>query len=238
MPEPLTADQARDAICIDFEGLTDQAPILVGIEDPLAVDRPSFEQVVLDPRFEPAAHAKGLRVAGLVDTIGSIVVLAEQSGRPVMGWSGHEPEVVLRHCPGPLARRFADCYVDAKVAAKVARRRLRVTLPEVKGATTRNALARYLAFLGLAIPPLFGPGKTGKRIRGVGDALDRKPGWAALTPVQKAYWSNLLSHNRLDVEGTRAVAAWATGVIEATDRVAAASEAELARPTWIGALKP
>jgi hypothetical protein len=226
---PLTADQARDAICIDFEGLTDQAPVLIGIDDPLAVGRPRFEQVVLDPRFEPAAHAKGLRVAGLADTIEAIVVLAEQTGRPIMGWSGHEPEVVGRYCPGPLARRFSYCYVDAKVAAKVARRGLHVILPEVKGATTRNALARYLAFLGFAVPSSFGPGKTGKRIRGVGDALDRKPGWAAITPVQKGYWSNLLSHNRLDVEGTRAVATWATGVIDATSRVATGTGAEFAQ---------
>ena len=37
MPMPLTADQGRDSICIDFEGLTDHAPVLIGIEDPLAV---------------------------------------------------------------------------------------------------------------------------------------------------------------------------------------------------------
>lgn len=63
------------------------------------------------------------------------------------------------------------------------------------------------------MPWAFGPGWAGATIGILGPALVRHSDWGRPTPRPKARWSILLSHNRCDCEGTRAVALWATACL-------------------------
>lgn len=75
-------------------------------------------------------------------------------------------------------------------------------------------LAGYLAMIGYPVPAGAGPGHVGETIRAL------RPGLAAgrpLTSHQKARWSRLLSHNRHDCSGMRAVCLLATAETEAAE---------------------
>ncbi len=213
MSRLLTTTEAENGIYLDFEGRTDHAPILLGY---LAADPggdAAVNQIVLDGRFVPAAAAHGLEVADIDVIIDRLVLRAESEDRPLIGWSTHEIDVVERHCAYDLARRFREHYIDAKVTAKAARRQLGLALPTARGREQGHALARYMQLVGHDVPWVFGPGWTGTTIRVLEPALDRHGDWRRLTPRQKTRWSFLLSHNRCDCEGTRAVALWATACL-------------------------
>ena len=210
MKTPLADHAIGDPIVVDFEGRTDQAPILLGVRWPDG----TVEQFVLAPDLEAAATAKDLRVCPIEDGVAVLVDRAELEGRPISGWSGHEIEVVDRYCSAALARRFRALYVDAKTAAKVARRRLRLELPAPRGRERRHALGRYLRLIGFDVPFPFGTGWTGETIRVLDSALGRHGAWAPLTPHQKRRWSFLLSHNRADLDGTAAVLRWSSAALD------------------------
>lgn len=123
MARLLTADEASRGIYIDFEGRIDQAPVLLGILTPDGAAPGTTEQMVLDPRLEPAAIAASLRVVTIESVIEDLVGRFEVEGRALIGWSRHEVDVVERECSAELAQRFAECYADAKQVATVAQRR-------------------------------------------------------------------------------------------------------------------
>ena len=213
MKKLLTVHEARSAIYLDFEGCTGKAPVLLGVLRPGPDGTPAAQQVVLDAHFAPAARAHDLEVAVIEDVIGRLVRESESKGQLLVGWSSHEIEVVQGYCSEGLARRFADRYFDAKAAAKAARGRLGIELPPVRGRETGHALARYLRFLGVSVAPSHGPNRTGRTIRILDEAFARHGEWSGLTRGQKARWTSLLGHNRVDIEGTRTVALWATAAL-------------------------
>jgi hypothetical protein len=59
--------------------------------------------------------------------------------------------------------------------------------------------------VGYDVPPAFGPGLTGKRLRRVHQQLEARGSYAQITPVTKGQWTKLLEHNRHDCVGMRAV---------------------------------
>ena len=74
-----------------------------------------------------------------------------------------------------------------------------------RGRPSRNPLAGYLELVGYPVAWVHGPNNTAQRIRHLRDALGKRGTYAALTTVQKNKWANLLSHNRHDCVGMRAV---------------------------------
>jgi len=213
MTRLLTTDEAATGIYLDFEGRTDHAPILLGHLVSGPGDGAIVHQAVLDSRFAPAAAAHGLEVVDIEVIIERLVLRAESEDRPLIGWSTHEIDLVERYCPPELACRFRQRYVDAKATAKAAHRQLSLALPPARGREKGHALARYMQLVGHDVPWVFGPGWTGTTIRVLEPALARHGDWARLTPRQKTRWSFLLSHNRHDCEGTRAVTLWATACL-------------------------
>jgi hypothetical protein len=208
MPCIRTIERADRAIYLDFEGRIDEAPVLAGILR-VGPEGTDFRQVVLDPRFAPAAEAKGLAITTIEELVEELVVEAESLDGPIVGWSHHEIEVVQSYSP-MLAERFHRHYTDAKAAAKSAPRKSGVTLPDLWGTESGHALGRYQRHIGYAVPYVHRSGSTGKRLLMVVRALERRGQWASLTSIQKGYWSNLLEHNRHDCYGTYEVARWAT----------------------------
>lgn len=105
----------------------------------------------------------------------------------------------------PFERRYAN-------ALAVAKRWATKLYPETK--PTSGELAGYLAMIGYPVPAGAGPGHVGETTRAL------RPGLGAgrpLTPRQKARWRRLLSHNRHDCSGRRAVCLLATAETEAAE---------------------
>ena len=53
--------------------------------------------------------------------------------------------------------------------------------------------------------------QTTQRIKAVEDMLERKGSYQLLTAVNKAKWTKLLEHNKIDVEGMKALVLKAVG---------------------------
>jgi hypothetical protein len=185
---------AERAIYIDFEGFTDQTPALLGI---LIDDH--FEQVVLDPRLQQAAEAKHLRVVSLDAIIKEIVNRANSEKRQIVAYTQHEKNVVLRFANIDLT----GPYRDARMIAMRWRRR-----PFETGNTDRT-LKNYLKAIGFVRGAYLGDRLSTTRLGEVIKMLDERTAYDKLTAVKKAKWTKLLSHNRIDCEGMKALVLYA-----------------------------
>lgn len=205
----LTADEARRALYIDFEGGKDQAPVLLGTMRVRGRSpEPIVHQVVVDPTFAPAGP--GFRT--FHDAIETLVQRAEHKKRRIVAWSEHELEVVRRECNDDpqLVERFERRYSNAR---RVAERWMNKLHPAEKPAS--GQLSAYLTLIGYAVPAGAEPGHVGTTIRALRPTLEAgRP----LTPVQKAKWSRLLRHNRHDCAGMRQVCLTAASELERADR--------------------
>ena len=169
IPEPafkrLTADEARRALYVDFEGEKGKLPALLGILRRRGKGvEPNVHQVVVDPEFEPAGpEARGLREA-----VEIVVRRAEHGDRPIVAWSQHDLDVVRRlHDDDPeLVARFERRYVNALGVAKRWANKLH---PGDKPAD--GQLVGYLALIGYEVPPDAGPGHVGETIRALRPTL-------------------------------------------------------------------
>ncbi len=206
----LSAEEARRALYIDFEGQKVSAPVLLGILRRRGrADKPSVFQVVIDPDFEAAGPA----LQELHRAIEIVVIRAESGDRRIVSWSEHDLEVVqrLRDVDPDLVARFERRYANALAVAKRWANRLHREDKPANG-----ELGGYLAMIGYAVPTGAGPGHVGDTIRALRPAL---AAGRPLTSRQEARWSRLLSHNRHDCAGMRAVCVLATQELEAEAEV-------------------
>ena len=201
----LSADEAQRALYIDFEGGQDQPPVLLGILGHRGKGaEPNVFQVVLDPEFERA----GPESRGLKEAIKIVVQRAEHGERRIVSWSQHDLEVVrgLRDEDPELVGRFERRYANALSLAKRWANKLH---PEDKPAD--GQLAGYLTMIAYEVPPDAEAGHVGATIRALRPRLHSgKP----LTAGQERRWARLLTHNRYDCDGMRAVCLLATKELE------------------------
>jgi hypothetical protein len=197
----MTVSEAEDALYIDFEGITDQPPVLLGtLHRPGRGEEPFVHQVVLDPLFEPVGPQ--LRTAR--DAIRVVVARAEARNRRIVAWTEHELHVVRRLCADDpeLVVRFEVRYVNALALAKRWANRCH---PDERPA--EGTLAAYLEYIGYEVPVGAGPGHVGDTIRAITPTL---AGGRPPTDLQRARWARLLKHNRHDCAGMREVCLLAT----------------------------
>jgi hypothetical protein len=207
-PRLVRSDLQR-VIVLDFEGLPDEAPVLVGILRPGTDD---VDQVVLDVALADAGRRSHLETATLQDSIRRIVEEAERGGDVLVGWSLHEPEVVHHWCDTDLAERFDALYRDAK---REARAWYRQTFPDsapVGRGRDGATLQRFAEMTGFRVPRRWGSGETAARIRQVRRALVRADGrYRATSKPTKRNWHDLLRHNESDCRATLHVLRTALG---------------------------
>lgn len=195
-----TPDEARRAIYLDFEGEANGPPAVLGM---LWVSRqgqePMFRQVVVDPALRPLT-TDTLGSSSLAGQVRALIGRADRQHRVLVGWSGHELDVVRTWCPD-LAPAFEAVYRDAKTPAK-AWARLTGFAPAKDAAKRRHRLASYEAEVGFVRDPVLGDKDMAKAIRRIRVALDdgRDPG-----PKPRARWDRMLAHNELDCQAVRAV---------------------------------
>jgi hypothetical protein len=205
----VTPATIRHALCIDFEGQTDQPPVLLGSarRNGTGGYLPVW-QCVTDPTFEPLAARGGMEVLDLHAAVVRILQRAEKNDRQIVAWSNHELDVVREYCPD-LLERFEARYVNARTFAEYWRNKCHDRdKPDVA------TLANYLRLIGHEVPVEYGPGKVGETIRRIRNAVEKGQGIAGLTADQLRRWEDLRAHNRHDCVGMRKVCLRAAGEIE------------------------
>lgn len=196
----LTAEDARRALYIDFEGRTDKPPVLLGCTRRSQVrSDASVWQAVTDPRFEPLATADGLETLELADAVERILRRADSKDRLIVAWSQHELDVVREYVPDKVDR-FAGRYVNARSFAVRWRNRC-----HGGDKPDSNRLADWLAFTGYVVPEGAGRGRSGETIGILGDAFDRGRTVDQLTSNQRDRWRDLRAHNWHDCTGMRSI---------------------------------
>ncbi|MFP6769473.1 MAG: hypothetical protein VB859_14960 [Planctomycetaceae bacterium] len=211
-PRKQLADGRLDrAIFLDFESFKNGDPLLAGVR----IDG-HFKQVVLDQRLALAAFDKNLEVVEPTEWALSLVERAIEDDRLVVGFSKTELEGLAELGAELPAHR----YVNARKIAKPWRRKFRpVEHKQVarnrrkfaKSKSSRqqsrlhskegNRLIDYTVLVGIVPPHMYAHRRVTKRLRSVLQQLDRHGDYSRLTRTAKANWTNVLEHNRFDVEG-------------------------------------
>ena len=187
----ITKQDAERAIYIDFEGFEAREPSLIGV----SIDS-HFEQVILSISLRSAAKAKGLAIRDGKEYLNELFNLAIKENRKIVAFSSHEKE----QCHKWYGLNISQVYVNANLIAKAWYRKT-YPLPREK----ITGLKDYLKLIGVYRGDYLGVRQTTQRIKAVEDMLERKGEYELLTRVNKAKWTKLLEHNKIDVEGMKSL---------------------------------
>lgn len=192
--------EAKRAIYIDFECFMGKPPSLAGalIED-------EFEQIVFEPRLQPAAEAKGLRVGSLQEFVADMIEVSLKSNRCIVAYSEHEKNIIHEYAGINLGTRYRDAR---KIAIRWKKQFHRDERMDAKG------LKDFLKLINFPRGDYLGKQETTSRLRAVIEMLERRGRYNDLTPVVKAKWTKLLEHNRIDCVGMCALTSRAAKEIE------------------------
>jgi hypothetical protein len=122
--------------------------------------------------------------------------LAIKENRKIVAFSSHEKE----QCHKWYGLNISQVYVNANLISKAWYRKT-YPLPREK----ITGLKDYLKLIGVNRGDYLGVRQTTQRIKAVEDMLERKGEYELLTPVNKAKWTKLLEHNKIDVEGMKSL---------------------------------
>lgn len=195
------------AVYVDLEGTTDGDVAILGIGY-FEASEWMLEQIVVDERLHRYAQyscAKGLGVhaATLREGMLRLQQLTSERGGSLVGFTSHEA-TVLPVLAQSVAVRLDINYIDAHKRAKAW---ARAAFPDKK--PVRVSLRKpgsgysihwFAGLLGIPIPPSHGPGHTGNRLR---ELRASETTTQRMTSVRKGKWTNLLEHNRWDIEVMR-----------------------------------
>ena len=200
----LTPTEAERAIYIDFEGLTDHAPSLVGI-----LVEGAFSAVVFDPVLQAGAQEKSLTVRNGRTALLELLERARTEDRRIAGFGKHERMAAQEH----FGVDISPVYVDV---SKVAKRWWRQAHPGDRPARPKRRkgwrpLGRWsLSFferrLGLERAPHLRGHNAAARLRSVRTSLARHGSYECLGRATKGKWTKLLDYNEVDVRNLGALA--------------------------------
>jgi hypothetical protein len=206
----LADGQLDRAIFLDFEQYEQGPPVLAGV----LVDG-RFDQVVFDDRLASAADHNDLRIVPVDDWAQDLVELATRDNRRVVAFSETEIESLaeLEIVLPP------NLFVNALVIAKEWRRTFRsealrqIQLQRKQWKNSRSAKQRnrrsrnegnrwidYARLGGIETPHMYAHGQVTRRLNAVIGQLSSRGDFQLLTRTAKSKWTNLLKHNRFDVE--------------------------------------
>jgi len=185
----ITREEAKRAICIDFEGFVDKEPSLIGI----AIGA-KLKQVALDPGLGLAAKAKRMRVQIGELTVRALLEQADKEKRRIVGFSQHEKRV----CKAFYGLDLSPFYADARLIAK---KWMAKANPNLRRRT--KSLKDYMKLIDYKRRSYLGERQSTQRIRAVRDMCAKRGSYEALTRTVKGKWTKLLEHNKDDVLGMR-----------------------------------
>jgi hypothetical protein len=202
----LSSLEASRAICIDFEGTASDPASFLGfyIEG-------VWEVVILEPELHAAVvhHPLGtLRAGDPVGTYRSLQDRARLEDRRIVAWSNRELDEIVTESRLTTEEQdwWRENLVNALPPAKSWANRAGVSVPSIRsnrgGRENKWSLSGFRQATGYGeISTLFEPGNTASRIRAVRQQLEKKGTYGEITPVVKAKWSKVLTHNFHDCAG-------------------------------------
>jgi len=181
---------------IDFEGNLNNEQFLLGI----GIDG-KVKQVVLDARLKPLLFRKGynLTFTPLQEACEQLIQICRERSTPLAGFTMHDLEVIESAIDRPIDVEYLNIH------------------QQVKRWINKNHYESFRKFhdppdwsllnicnwMGYPPPKGYGKGVTTKRINDVITGLGKKNNdYSKLTKNQKMKATNLLKHNRFDIEGT------------------------------------
>ncbi len=179
--------QADKAIYIDFEGLMNEPPSLIGV----MIDG-EFSQHVFDPKLYLAAAHSNLDCCDASSFCNELVMRASDEKRRIVAFSSYEKTIFKKY----YGLDISPLYADARKIAKV----LRPLILQASGEKPRD-LKSYLNAIGYERGNYLGLKQTAPRIRAVSSMLEKRQDFENLTPTVKAKWTKVLQHNHIDVDG-------------------------------------
>jgi hypothetical protein len=189
----LTAQEAKNAIYIDYEGNIKLPPTLLG----WYVDG-EYKASILEPLFETCKNrykAKGIHVEDHAQLALKLIQKAEDEGRLIVSWSEHDyllMNKVLRPSDG---ERLKVIYRNAIRTARPWYKQKNGTL------LGKASLEFFEDLLGFHVPERFGRGLVGNSLRLIRGQIEEGRGYAELTNAARDGWTTVVRHNKLDLEG-------------------------------------
>ena len=214
---PVSVEEARRGIYIDFEGtMKDPASFLgvlvVGDGGATEFDQPVFEEdlwpVVRHHKpKKPAGYAP--RAAEFFETFVALREQAESESRKVFAYSTREiteikKRIQLRREVQWWEENLLNARPYAKAWKKDHHNDVEFKKNKNKPMSGKYTLDQFFKLIGYEVPSPLRSGNTGQRIRHVRDMLNKYGGnYGALTPTAKGKWTKVCLHNWHDCEGMR-----------------------------------
>ena len=214
---PVTVEEARRGIYIDFEGTMKDSASFLGV---LAVNdsgATEFDQPVFEKDLWPVVRGHKPkkktgykpRVADFFDTFVALRERAESESRKVFAYSEHEVNEISERI---LLKREVQWWQENLLNARpYAKAWKRGHYPDVEFKKAKNkpmggkyTLDQFFKLIGYEVPAPLGAGNSAQRIRYVRDMLIRHDGnYRKLTSTAKGKWTKACLHNWHDCEGMR-----------------------------------
>jgi hypothetical protein len=189
----LTAQEAKNAIYIDYEGNMKLPPTLLG----WYVDG-EYKASILEPLFETCENrykAKGIRSEEHVQLALRLIQQAEDEKRIIVSWSEHDYLLMCKVLTPSDAERLKLVYRNAIRTAKPWYKKKYGPLPE------KASLDFFEDLLGFHVPERFGLGLVGKSLLLIRGQIKEGRSYAELTNAARDGWTKVVRHNKLDLEG-------------------------------------
>ena len=209
--EHLNRENLETAVIIDFEGLMDEAPSMVGI-----LCDGDFRQVCFNSTLKDAAIEKGLEYSSLESFLDELLTECIDEKRLIIGYSSREYNVFCEVLPGRV-EEVNSVYLNA-LATKWFSNRYRIEMNTLKSKKKKSkymherkvGLKDFLDMevVGYPLPSWAKGVSPAKAIRRLEKAINNAGDYASVTPRTKRSWTMMLKYNRIDIEGLSYLLNW------------------------------
>lgn len=189
----LTAQEAMDAIYIDYEGNMKMPPTLLG----WYVDG-EYMGSIIEPLFatcENRYKAKDVYVENHMELALRLIQQSEDEGRLIVSWSEHDYLQMAKVLKPKDFDRLKLVYRNAIRTARPWYRKKYGPLPE------KASLNFFEDLLGFYVPDRFGLGLVGEALRLIRRQIEEGRSYADFSKAAKNGWTSVVRHNKLDLEG-------------------------------------
>jgi hypothetical protein len=153
---------------------------------------------ILEPLFETCENrykAKGVYVEDHTQLALRLIQQAEDEGRLIVSWSEHDYLLMCKVLMPSDGERLKLVYRNAIRTARPWYRQKYGPLPE------KASLNFFEDLLGFYVADRFGLGLVGEALRLIRGQIQEGRNYANLSKAAKNGWTNLVRHNKLDLEG-------------------------------------
>ena len=214
---PVTLEEVRRAIYIDFEGREKDPASFLGV---LVVDDSGvtdFDQPVFEEDLWPVVRRHKPKktvgyaphVADFFDTFVALRERAESESRKVFAYSEHEvneisKRILLKREVQWWQENLLNAHPYAKAWKKDHHADVEFKKDKNKPKSGKYTLDQFFQLIDYPVPSSLRSGNSAQRIKYVRDMLNKHGGNdGALTPTAKGKWMRACLHNWHDCEGMR-----------------------------------